>query len=37
MDEQDKGAWKTFVSGTVTDGKGGTARLRLDSSPVTAK
>jgi len=37
MDEQDKGAWKTFVSGTVTDGKGGTATLRLDSSPVTAK
>ena len=37
MDEQDKGAWKTFVSGAVTDGKGGTATLRLDSSPVTAK
>src|ERR1700736_3524549 len=37
MDEQDKGAWKTFASGTVTDGKGGTATLRLDSSPVTAK
>ncbi len=37
MDEQDKGAWKTFVSGTVTNGKGGTATLRLDSSPVTVK
>jgi hypothetical protein len=37
MDKQDKGAWKTFASGTVTDGKGGSATLRLDSSPVTAK
>ena len=37
MDEQDKGAWKPFASGTVTDGKGGTTTLRLDSSKVTAK
>ena len=37
MDEQDKGAWKTFASGTVTDGRGGTATRRLDSSQVTAK
>jgi hypothetical protein len=37
MDDQDKGAWKPFASGTVTDGKGRTATLRLDSSPVTTK
>src|SRR5579862_6424401 len=29
MDEQDKGAWKPFASGRVTDGKGGSATLRL--------
>ena len=27
MDEQDKGAWKTFHSGSVTDGNGGTKTL----------
>src|SRR5271155_5085663 len=27
MDEQDKGAWKTFASGTVAEGTGGTATL----------
>ena len=37
MDEQDKGAWKTFPSGSVTDSKGGTATLQLDASPVTTK
>ncbi len=37
MDEQDKGAWKTFSSGSVTDGKGGTTTLLLDASPVTTK
>jgi len=37
MDDQDKGTWKPFVSGTITDGKGRTATLRLDSSPVTTK
>lgn len=37
MDDQDKGEWKTFSAGTVTDGKGGTATLRLDSNPVSAK
>jgi hypothetical protein len=37
MDEQDKGEWKEFASGTVKDGKGGTATLRLDSSPVNAR
>ena len=37
MDDQDKGTWKPFVSGTVIDGKGRTATLRLDSSPVATK
>src|SRR5271168_2991330 len=37
MDDQDKGTWKPFASGTVTDGKGRTTTLRLDSSPVTTK
>src|SRR6201997_570748 len=37
MDDQDKGVWKLFASGNVTDGKGGTATLRLDSSAVTTK
>ena len=33
MDEQGSGDWKTFPSGAVTDGKGGTATLRLDVQP----
>ena len=37
MDEQDKGEWKTFASGSVTDGKGGTPTLLLDSSAVNTK
>jgi len=37
MDDQDKGVWKTFPSGSVTEGKGGTALLPLDSAPVTTK
>jgi F5/8 type C domain len=37
MDDQDKGTWKPFASGTVTDGKGGTATLRLDASAVATK
>jgi hypothetical protein len=37
MDDQDKGAWKLFASGTVTDGKGRTTMLRLDSATVTTK
>jgi hypothetical protein len=37
MDEQDKGQWKTFPSGDVKDGKGGTPTLRLVSSPVSTK
>jgi hypothetical protein len=37
MDEQDKGAWKTFPHGTVPDGKGGETTLSLGSSLVTTK
>jgi hypothetical protein len=37
MDEQDKGEWKDFPSGTITVGKGGDATLRLSSSPIATK
>ena len=37
MDEQDKGAWKDFASGSVAKGTGGTATLRLDDSFVKTK
>jgi len=37
MDEQDKGEWKTFTSGGVKDGKGGTETLHLDSAQVNTK
>jgi hypothetical protein len=37
MDEQDKGAWKNFVSGVVTNGRGGIATIRLDTSQVNTK
>jgi hypothetical protein len=37
MDDQDKGTWKPFAAGNVTDGKCRTATLRLDSTPVTTK
>ncbi len=37
MDDQDKGAWKPFASGTVTDGKGVAATLRLDPALVATK
>jgi len=37
MDEQDKGAWKTFPSGSTTNGRGGIATLELSPSPVTTK
>jgi len=37
MDEQDSGDWKTFASGNVTDGKGGTTTLRLDEHSVQAR
>jgi hypothetical protein len=37
MDEQDKGEWKDFPSGTVTEGKGGDSTLLLSSSPISTK
>ncbi|HKM47027.1 MAG TPA: discoidin domain-containing protein [Terriglobales bacterium] len=37
MDEQDKGQWRTFTSGDVKDGKGGSSTLALASSPVSTK
>jgi F5/8 type C domain len=37
MDEQDKGAWKTFASGEKSDGKGGMETLQLDPSSVSTK
>jgi len=37
MDEQGSGDWKTFPSGAVTDGKSGTATLRLDAQPTNAR
>jgi len=37
MDEQDKGEWKDFPSGTVTDGKGGDSTLLFSSSPISTK
>jgi hypothetical protein len=37
MDEQDKGAWKDFSSGTINDGKGGDSTLQLSPALVTAK
>jgi len=37
MDEQDKGAWKTFASGNKSDGKGGIETLRLDPAAITTK
>lgn len=36
MDEQDKGEWKTFPTGTITDRKsGGITSLGLGASPIT--
>ena len=32
-----KGTWQTFSQGTVSDGKGGTATLRLSSSAITVR
>ena len=37
MDEQDKGEWKDFPQGTVTDSKGGDATLALSPSPIATK
>jgi hypothetical protein len=37
MDEQASGDWKNFKSGAISNGKGGTATLRLDVAPVSAR
>lgn len=37
MDEQDKGAWKDFASGNVSDGKGGDSTIPLSPTPVSTK
>jgi hypothetical protein len=37
MDEQDKGEWKDFPSGTVTDGNGGDSTVLFSSSPISTK
>ena len=37
MDEQDKGAWRDFPAGAVTDGNGGDPTLLLSPSSVTTK
>jgi hypothetical protein len=37
MDSQADGVWKTFKSGEITDGKGGTVTLHLDSTPVSTR
>jgi len=37
MDEQDKGAWKDFPSGKITEGKGGDSIISLSTSPVATK
>lgn len=37
MDEQNKGIWKTFASGSIGNGKAGDATLRLDAAAVTTK
>ena len=37
MDEQDKGQWKTFSSGAVSGGKGGTSTLRLENSAIATR
>lgn len=37
MDEQDKGAWKTFPTGTVADSKGGVTSLLLTPSSINTK
>src|ERR1700751_3511051 len=37
MDDQDKGTWKPFASGTLSNGRGGTATLRPNSAAATMK
>ena len=37
MDQQDKGSWKSFTHGTITNGSAGTATVSLESAPVITK
>jgi len=37
MDEQDKGEWRTFESGKISDGQGGTSTISLTRNGVTAQ
>ena len=37
MDDQNTGDWKTFSSGKVTEGKGGTATLQLEAEGIEAR
>ncbi len=37
MDEQDKGDWKDFPSGTVAEGQGGDEPIQLSVSPISTK
>ena len=37
MDEQGSGDWKAFPSGAVSEGKGGTATLRLQEQPMQVR
>lgn len=37
MDEQNRGEWKAFANGKIVNGGGGTATVRLQSSPVSAQ
>jgi F5/8 type C domain len=37
MDDQDKGAWKVFSPGAITNSKGGTSTLKLDPVGPTTK
>ena len=37
MDEQNRGEWKAFASGKIVNGGGGTATVKLQSSPVSAQ
>ncbi len=37
MDDQGNGEWNNFSTGSVTEGKGGTVTLPLDSSPVSTR
>jgi F5/8 type C domain len=37
MDDEGNGEWKNFSSGTLTNGKGGTVTLPLESSSVSAR